>query len=84
VIEGRITIWVNREVAIAELSEDRIRARVPTRPAERRISIHIFYIDRGTCFQEKLDGRFAAERSGSMKRRFTLRSAVSHESSSFS
>src|SRR5258706_16298262 len=74
---------MNKKVTVAKFPENGVRTQMPTRPAKRRIAIHVFSIDNGACIQKQLDCLFAAKSSGTMQGSFGLRPDVSHEAPCF-
>src|SRR5438477_7515850 len=79
----RLPIGPNRKVSIAKFSQNGVWSRVPTRPAKRRVSVHVLGIDPRTSIQKKLNGLFSTEGSGPMKGGLGLGSAISHEATRF-
>src|ERR687898_2340301 len=71
-VERRAAIRSNAVVTVAKLPQDRIGTRVPTGPAERRISVHVPGLHRGAHIKEKLDCDLAANSRCAMEGRFTL------------
>ena len=77
------SVGANVKRPITQSAENRIRATIPARPGERRVSIHILRIDGSARIQEHLDGVFGTESCGAVERRFCLRSAITHEAARF-
>ena len=77
------SVGANVKLPITQSAENRIRATIPARPGERRVSIHILRIDGSARIQEHLDGVFGTERCGAVEGRFCLRSAITHEAARF-
>jgi len=67
------------KLPITEFSENGPGPQIPTRPAERGISVHVFGINPRTRVQKHLDGCFRAEGRGAVQGRFSFRSAIAHE-----
>ena len=72
-------VGVNTKIAIAKLPENRSWAQVPTRPRERRVSIHVLGVSGCPGVKEELDGSFGAESRGTVERSLAPGAAVAHE-----
>src|SRR6266478_175199 len=79
-------VWMNAEIAeisIAQLSQNRDRARIPTGPGEWRVSVHILGIDHGASIEQELDSLLITEGCGAVERRLAFCSAIAHEVAGF-
>src|ERR1700674_4316771 len=79
----RAPFWMDGELTIAKLSENRIRAPEPARPREWRITVHVLRVDSRPSIEKKLNGVFIAEGSGAMQRSLGPGTAVAHEGAGF-
>ena len=75
----RFPVGPNMKFTVTEHSENGIRTRIPTRPAEWRISIHVFRLNVCSRIQQHLDRFFIAKGRSAVQRCFTFRSAIAHE-----
>ena len=79
----RAPIWPNMKVTVTEHSEDGIRTRIPTGPAEWGISVHVFRLNVCSRIQQHLDRFFSAKGRSTVQRCFTFCSAIAHEATRF-
>src|SRR6266404_8191296 len=79
----RAPIGPNMKVTVTEHSENGIRTCIPTRPAEWRISIHVFRLNVCSRIQQHLDRFFSAKGCSTVQRCFTFCSAIAHEATRF-
>ena len=63
----RSALGTNIELAVAEQAEYGIGTHVPTRPGERRISIHVLYLKIGLRIEQQLNGVFSTEGRRAMR-----------------
>ena len=66
---------------VTQFLEDGDRPKVPARPRERGISIHVFGIGSRSGIQEELNCFFGAEGGGAVQRGFPPGATVPHEPS---
>src|SRR5262245_47602109 len=69
--------------AVAEFHENRIGSPVPTRPTQRRVSIHVLCVELGAGIQKQLYRFLGAECGSPVERRFAFGPAISHERAGF-
>src|SRR5688500_4625373 len=67
------------KMSVAELSKNRPRTQVPTRPGECGISVRVLGIKLRTCIQKHLYGCFRSEGCRAVQGRFAFGSTVAHE-----
>ena len=79
----RAPFWMDGELTIAKLSENRIRALEPARPREWRIAVHVLRVDSRPSIEKKLNGVFIAEGSGAMQGSLGPGTAIAHEGAGF-
>src|SRR6266568_639062 len=79
----RAPFWMDGELTITKLSENRIRALEPARPREWRIPVHVLRVDSRPSIEKKLNGVFIAEGSSAMQRSLGPGTAVAHEGAGF-
>ena len=73
----------NVKVTVTEHSENGIRAGIPTRPGEWRISIHVFRLNVCSRAQQDLDRFFGSKGCSTVQGCFTFCSAIAHEATGF-
>ena len=78
-----LPLGMNGERTVAELSEDGVRAPVPTRPGKRGVAVHVFCVDSCPGIQKKLNRLITAESGSTMQGSLALGTTISHEGASF-
>ncbi len=79
----RTALGTNTELAVTEQAEYGIGTHVPTRPGERRISIHVLYLKIGLRIEQQLNGVFSTEGRRAMQGRLRFGSTIPHEAAGF-
>src|SRR5205085_1007487 len=73
----------NRKPVVTKFPKNRVGAKIPTRPSERRITIHVLSVDCPACILKQFDGFYGTKRRGAVKRCLSFRSAIAHKASGF-
>ena len=71
------------KVTVTEHSQNGIRTRIPTRPTEWRVSIHVPRLNVCSRIQQHLDRFFSTESRSTMQTRLTFCSTIAHEATRF-
>ncbi len=79
----RSALRTNTVLAVAEQAEYGIGTHVPTRPGERRISIHVLYLKIGSRIEKQLNGVLGAEGRRAMQGSLRFGSTIPHEAAGF-
>lgn len=74
---------MNAKSAITKFPENGSRAKVPTRPSQRGISIHVFGVFGHPCVKKKLDALLSAKGGGAVERGLGFRPDIAHEAVRF-
>ena len=69
-------VGLRSKLAIAKQTQDSSGTQMPTSPCERRVSIHVFRVNCGTCLKKHLNRFLGPERDSTMKRCFCTSSDI--------